>query len=290
VKNEMSDLYITNLLLGGLGNQLFQIAAGWSLSKRIGFKYVLGKTNFIPVDGQGNNLPRYENNIYKKIPICDSLPSPVENYNERHFSYYGIYKDLCSPNTSICLNGYFQSELNFIEHAKEIKALFTPSEGPAAWLMENTNHFSNYPELFEEEHGFTFIGIRRGDYLKKSNIHNPCGMTYYTKAIQVAPSQRYYIASDDIEWAKQNFIGPQFVFFEISRENDIEQFYLMMLFQKFIISNSSFYWWGSYLSIHDEPFVVAPDKWISWGHDPEIWKRMMIYRDDMIVLERPIEV
>jgi hypothetical protein len=114
-------------------------------------------------------------------------------------------------------------------------------------------------------------------------------MNYYEKAMKLLPAERYYIASDDIEWCKRNFIGPQFVFFDITMKNDLQQLAAMTLFKKYIISNSSFYWWGSYLSIHAKPTVIAPDKWISPLHDRDMWKRDYIYRDDMIIVERSVE-
>jgi hypothetical protein len=36
--------------------------------------------------------------------------------------------------------------------------------------------------------------------------------------------------------------------------------FLMTLFRRFVISNSTFSWWGAYLA-RDVDFVIAPDKW-----------------------------
>lgn len=100
------------------------------------------------------------------------------------------------------------------------------------------------------------------------------------------PAERYYISSDDIEWCKQTFIGPQFHFIE--KPDDIAKFALMTLFRRYIISNSTFYWWGSYLSQYDDASVMAPDKWLM-GPNAVLSEYYSIYRDDMTVLERPIE-
>jgi hypothetical protein len=60
------------------------------------------------------------------------------------------------------------------------------------------------------------------------------------------------------------------------------------LFKHYIISNSTFYWWGSFLSPYSEQekFIYAPDKWTNGF--PESYKGC--YRDGMRILERPIEV
>jgi hypothetical protein len=62
----------------------------------------------------------------------------------------------------------------------------------------------------------------------------------------------------------------------------------MTLFRRFIIANSTFYWWGSYLSQYEDSRVIAPDKWI-FGSDVELWRYYSVYREEMVVLERPIE-
>ena len=282
--------HVTTLLKGGVGNQMFQIACGWSLAKKLGFTYVLSNSKFIVPGGQGNTMPCYKETLYSKLQFVDSIVN-CKHYNAKSFLYYDLMKDLSNSTTSICLEGYFQSEKNFKQHKKEIRELFTPQQGFKNWLLENSSLVSELPELFSDEHDLVFIGVRRGDYLgKNKSIHNPCGMIYYQRAMNLLPSQKYCIASDDIDWCRQNFTGNQYYFFDISQKNDYEQLAAMTLFKKFIISNSSFYWWGSYLSVHgDDVFIVAPDKWISPPHDRDTWKKDYIYRDNMTIVTRPVE-
>ena len=62
----------------------------------------------------------------------------------------------------------------------------------------------------------------------------------------------------------------------------------MALFKNYIMSNSTFYWWGSFLSIYDKPKIITADKWI---FDTEDKKRYWsIYRKDMEIIERPVEI
>jgi hypothetical protein len=99
------------------------------------------------------------------------------------------------------------------------------------------------------------------------------------------PATRYYIGSDDIAWCRENFKGDQFVFCNIA--DDLTQFYLGCLFKNYIISNSTFHWWMSFLSVYENPLVIAPDKWI-FGPGAQLSQYSTIYRKGMIVLNRII--
>jgi hypothetical protein len=75
--------------------------------------------------------------------------------------------------------------------------------------------------------------------------------------MDIVPSQKYYVMSDDNEWIKENFKGCVHLYIE----DDLEAFLVMTLFPKYIISNSTYHWWGSYLSVYDNPTIIAPMKW-----------------------------
>lgn len=282
--------FITSHLSGGIGNQLFQIAAGYCMAKYLGVPYRVSLQHYYGA-GQGNGPPLYASSVYSKLNFEQSM-----NYDyllhEYSWHYNPVIDELRSHirgGTRVCLEGHYQSDKYFMGLSSNVRNLFTPEGGFKQWLLANTDMAVHMPELFEEGHGYCFIGVRRGDYMKQADFHNPCGMTYYTKAIGMLPAQRYYIASDDIEWCKKKFIGPQYRFFEIGISNDIVQLALMTLFQKYIMSNSTYYWWGSFLSSETDIQVIAPDKWI-FGPHAERSTYDSIYRDDMLVIERPVEI
>jgi Glycosyl transferase family 11 len=283
---------ITASFFGGVGNQLFQVAIAYAYSRKYNLRLIFEKNEFGGCR-QGSHPSKYYDSIFEKLPFQEDPLTSKIIINERAWRYYNIDPEIeraiavGSPESVICLNGYFQSELHFKEYAQEIKALFTPRIGIIDFLKQNSTVFDTYPELLDQTNDFCFVGIRRGDYVTHWQCHNPCGKTYYNSAMEKIPATKYYILSDDLSWVKRNYVGPQYVYLDIS--DDLIQFYVITLFKKYIISNSSFYWWGSYLSIYDDVQIVAPDKWVNVD-DNSKESYMPIYRDEMQIIERPIEL
>lgn len=274
---------ITSNLKGGIGNQLFQIATTYALAKRQDVSFAIIDQQFEGA-GTGSHPSKYYANLFQQVPRIKH-PNPVRVYKEPRWTYTPIIETV-QPNITLQLDGYFQSEQYFQEYSSEIRQLFTPEGGIQQWLKTNSDVGEQFPELFGD-HDFCFIGVRRGDYVAKAAFHNPCGPDYYTKALAALPATRYYIGSDDIAWCKQHFQGSQFVFFDI--QDDLTQLLAGCLFKNYIIANSTFHWWMSFLSVFPECRIVAPDKWI-FGSSARFEQYSTIYRKGMQVIERKIEI
>ncbi len=283
-----SSAIITSKLMGGVGNQMFQIAIAYAASRHFHKKLQFEKMQF---DGcrQGSHPSKYYGNLFQKLSFVDSIPQTYR-VSEKDFRYSSVNEEvqfaLNHGAPTLSFYGYWQSDLYFREYSKEIKQLFTPMEGIVNYLERNSDLFEKFPEL-KLDNDYCFLGVRRGDYITHAHVHNPCGMTYYKKAMETIKKERYYVLSDDVEWCKANFQGDKFRFFEM--KDDLIQLLASCLFKNYIISNSSFYWWGSFLSIYENPFIIAPDKWM-FGPDAKPEKYNTIYRESMTVLERPIEL
>jgi len=279
---------ITVELQGGVGNQLFQIATAYSVSRDLNLSLKFVKDQFSGCR-QGAHPSKYYKSLYQKLDFVDELKID-KTFFEEQWTFYPLVEkvreEMKSEISCLSLNGYFQSDKYFKKYKDEIKELFIPSGGILSYLRTNSEVFSVFPEL-QENHEYVFIGVRRGDYIAYAHFHNPCGMDYYNKAMDKMNGERYYVFSDDIDWCKQNFIGEKFRFIEIGDE--LDQLLISSLFGKYIISNSSFNWWGSFFSLYDNPRIIAPDKWI---FGPNVRKEQYdtIYRENMEIVERKIEV
>jgi hypothetical protein len=276
---------ITVHLKGGVGNQLFCLSTGYYLAKKKNTSFFITQDDFEGCN-QGRHPSTYYSNLYARITKYKTN-LPIFNHKEKQWLYYDLVPHFIQVDTEkyiINLDGYFQSAKYFPDMHEQLKELYASNKYVNDFLTSR-GYKDRFPELFNP-HTYCFIGVRRGDYIPRAAFHNPCGMDYYNKALERCYAKKYYIASDDMDWCRRKFIGPQYVFLDI--KDDLELLYLGTLFPKYIISNSSYHWWMSYLSAYQDPLVIAPDKWL-FGPEAPRSAYDSIYRDSMIVIERTIE-
>lgn len=90
------------------------------------------------------------------------------------------------------------------------------------------------------------------------------------RMVELVPNVTWFIFSDDADWVKDNIVFPGEVFYQPPRVTPLETLYLMKACKHFIISNSSFSWWGQYLSNNDNKIVIGPAKWYVDGRKTDI--------------------
>ena len=258
---------ITSHLMGGIGNQMFQISAAVALSMDMGVEY---KFDFdvCYTPAQGNTSNKYRDNIFKNINNGHLNQGDFKRYTQPQFSYVKLPKV-----DNISLFGDFQSVKYFEHHHNEIFNLFDLGTERLKKCVEFQSEIS--PSVGEK---ITAVHVRRGDYLTKPNFHPVCTVEYYQKAMEEIGGGIFIFVSDDIEWCKENFKGDEFTFIH---EDDYIELYLMSMCKHNIIANSSFSWWGSYLNQNKDKIVISPDNW--FGVDGRL-KTENIYGEGWVVI------
>lgn len=279
-------------ILGGLGNQMFQYAMGRSLAINSNQTLKLDISELTSPVGEQTNTPRMFGldawNVvvrlagerqcdalkYENAPVLKRLWRQLQGksrafgsscYRERGMRFD---KQMLQVRGDAYMMGFWQSYRYFEECSHVIREEFTPrrdlSPATTAHLTEITaaNAVS--------------IHVRRGDYVSNptaNTFHGTCDLQYYRDAIQAVEKRvdepRFFVFSDDLEWAKVNldFIAPA-TFVEFSEPvHDVEEIHLMSRCKHNIIANSSFSWWGAWLNDHPNRIVVAPKRWF---RDPKI--------------------
>jgi hypothetical protein len=269
-------------LSGGLGNQMFQYAAGLSVAKNNNTKLFLDvdffkkntahngfelskifseKFHISTVKDVRHILGFRSYSILFKIllRVKNNLLRGQNLYIEPHFSYDRNFKKICDNNFLV---GYFQSEKYFIDIENLIRKIFTFNKNL------NTKN-KEFLKLIKNSNSVS-IHIRRGDYLsnqKAFDVHGICSDIYYDKAISYIRKKisnpKFYIFSDDKEWVKHKF-NYQKNFIVVDSNSASQSYFDMFLMSKCkhnIIANSSFSWWAAWLNNNPSKNVIAPKMW-----------------------------
>jgi hypothetical protein len=270
-------------LKGGLGNQLFQYATARALSEKQHSEVMLD-LNFYTQKGlkahefyalkyfkinagivNNSNIKLfYSNNILKKIQRkvlrLTGKGEIKQVYEKRQFAFD---PKIFLYTGSIYLRGYWQSE-KYFESIENIIRAELSLDNP---LTPRTLEIS---EEITSKKNTVSLHIRRGDYAtdtKTYNVLGLCSLDYYQKCVSLLEKEldnlNLYVFSDDLTWAKENFICDHPLYFvdHGDIEYSYEDMYLMSLCEHNIIANSSFSWWGAWLNNNSNKKVFAPQKW-----------------------------
>lgn len=278
-------------LMGGLGNQMFQYAAGHALATRLGVPLLLDRTF---LDERGAHItwtPREFALDVLHVPIRFATVEQVrEARRELDDSAYRrwkrllplLFRDACfvergrtfdprfeGLNAPIYLDGYWQSERYFRAHATEIRErLFLPSPEPSPVNAELMRRMGNCVSAS--------MHVRRGDYVslpEASGFHGICSVDYYTDNAHWLVEQgveHIFVFSDDPEWVQAHIPLPcpaTHVTHNQGTESHWDLF-LMTHCRHNIIANSSFSWWGAWLGDPAGRIVVAPAQWFAGDTRP----------------------
>jgi hypothetical protein len=277
---------------GGLGNHLFQYAAGKYLAEKTGSRLVIDTSRI----GHGmTNHGYYLNLLFRDF---DEVTLSSENcrffellkFKERVISYllrrniyardlvYKIFKIYFSDeigfderllrlNKPVAIRGYFQT-WKFAEQLKASNKLIPEISNTSEWFKEMKTLAGEVKPVI--------VHIRRGDYRLMAADFGLLSKSYYVKAINSLPShlkeREIWVFSNEIDFAKEMFqFETTYDFRFISPPDDLnpaESLLLMSYGFAHIIANSTFSYWGSYLSENSE-ITIAPAKWFKALGDPK---------------------
>ena len=262
---------VTIQLSGGLGNQLFQYAAARSLAVRNNSRLIID-TDFFDsrrhrkyelhnfsinalIEGQPGQ-PRWRKTLQSWLKILSAgKAGPV--YSEPHMHFDPAWNSLTAP---ITLTGYFQSPRYFEADANLIRSELTPPKPSDAESLR-------MEEVLADSDSIS-VHVRRGDYVTNPStrkIYCECTRDYYLNALaRISGSGPVVFFSDDMAWVRDNLSVPQRQCFwvgEKTARTAISDLWLMSKAKHHVIANSTFSWWGAWLSKRDGGVTVAPAAW-----------------------------
>jgi len=280
----MLKVIIVNLK-GGLGNQMFQYALGYSLSKikKVPLYFDLRLMETEKIKPSPRNVPRdfdldifgIKKEIVSKKDLIKTIQFP-NNYRLRKyisiildnlnlFIFYEkkrVFNNRILNNNfnNIYLDGLWQSEKYFKNFRDEILNIYNFNK---IKKKEKNINFLKKIDLSKS----ICLNVRRTDFINNPE-HNVVNIDYYENAFSnfrniLGSNLKIYVFSDDLEWCKKNlkFNNIDFIEHEYAGYKFYDYLYLMSSFKNFIIPNSSFGWWACWLSKYEDKIIMTPERW-----------------------------
>jgi len=285
---------IITRLTGGLGNQMFQYAAGLSLAtvRRTTLKldtswfdesaggkpherYALDQFNLSAPLATPGEIARSRGLIktpltqrllnlarsFRIYPFARRLLTTGDTYYEGEFRFDPLF---FKQAVHTYLHGNWQSE-KFIQPAADLLRLRFVPQGPGSSAINAlTERIRSGPSAF--------LHVRLGDYVSDplyARTIGALGTTYYSQALQYfrekQPAARIFIFSDDITTAERNLTIPglhEFVH-EPAGVSPHHILHAMSLCEHAIIANSTFSWWAAWLGEKPQSLIIAPRRWFA---------------------------
>lgn len=163
------------------------------------------------------------------------LPEQIKEVFGTRKIPWGYYNIILDGQLPINLHGYLQSEKYFKHCEKEIRKKFT------------------FKEQLQPINDFIAVHVRRGDYDPK--YHTLLGIDYYRQALSSLPALPIYLFTDDPSEAIKAVPRYDQLFYS----NAFYDLNLMTRAKYHVIANSSFSWWGAWLSNSEK--IIAPKQW-----------------------------
>lgn len=256
--NAQDKLYVTGSILGGLGNQLFEVATTCALAWDNGAEAYF--PDYIP-------LLAHSQSLHHVLFRCPLYPPKDEVSSEWATPVYG-YEPIPFTN-GMRLSGYSQNEKYFAHYRSRLLQLFAPKESDLQYIKKKYGWVLDHPNTVSVHIRYYFAEKPDEPAFRQYDEE------YYQKAMNLfSKDVLFVVISDNMSFAKKiiNTRERNVVFIE--DEPHYIDFYLQTLCKHNIIGNSTFSWWGAWLNQNPGKIVIRPKEWIGGYPDiggPDSW-------------------
>ncbi|MEM6883625.1 MAG: alpha-1,2-fucosyltransferase [Verrucomicrobiota bacterium] len=300
---------IISHLMGGLGNQMFEYAAGLAIAHKhrtilkldTSFyhqhevddrHYSLNCLNINELFATSNEVWKFNGGITRMEKIAryackaaglhqwaNQLTPTGSAHYQPTWEYYPEFEEITDNSW---LHGNYQSEKFFRSISGILRHHFTFRYPATERVLAMQESIKQAPSVA--------IHFRRGDYVTNENFARGIGVLdfgYYNNAIRklksLLPAEtRYYLFSDNIQDIKREYtpdVPHEFVDI-FDEHNYYDKIRLMSSCDHNIIANSTFSWWAAWLNSNPKKIVIAPLQWYADNHHssedliPQSWERL----------------
>ncbi len=294
---------VISVLEHGLGNQLFQYAAGRALADRLHTTLFLDRMRFSYNRSRELDLTKFR---IRGRMLPDRVASILDadgdgagwkarlgrlaaRWIPRCRDAQQGYDDTIFPRRGSCrLDGFWQSEKYFREARPRLLQELEPRDPLPPPLAEFVRRVSNENSVA--------VHVRRGDVTVKSlygGTHGALAAAYYAAALEKFatryPDARFYVFSEDPAWCAERLprIGPMEIVSGKLTHSAVEDLTAMKHCRHFLTGNSTFSWWAAWLGTHPAKHVLAPARFFrvpgGWEKDlrPAEWETLEPIFEDL---------
>lgn len=299
----------------GLGNQFFMYAHAYALSKKLEKKLLIDDTsgyyknknllrphqkymlNFFHINNSlASSNYRYDNfikNILKKVLIFFDrfnknkrfITESIVKIDGKKVAKNYILNNIKFKKT-FYINGNFENISYFDQYRDDLIKLFTPKKD---FINDNNDNKLIISKL--DNSNSVSIHIRRNRYSDQK------GFVYKNNSIKSKnfTNDTLQYINRSIEYFKKNISDPKFFIwsndftnfdditnklnidnFELIKNNDpINDFYLFKFAKHFIVSPSSYHWWGAWLNQYNNKICLRPYN-INPSNNEKFWPKSWI--------------
>lgn len=276
-------------LRGGIGNQLFQYAAGKALATHHGMPLKIDDYTYSINSSRKIELSKFKIDFQiasrKEVHKFTGFWPPSRIFHKStnyRFNnkvcaqpYYHFYPEFFHLPKKIYLSGYWQSEKYFQNITNFIREIYQPS-------IDLDKRNSDILNKMNKSNSIS-IHVRRGDYVKTPKYASFFGaqdIEYYKKSMHFLENKfksiKYFIFSDNPEWCETQFknVPNKTILTHNQGDQSYLDMWLMSRCKHHIIANSTFSWWGAWLGENPGKTVIAPKRWFK---DPYVKDSKTVY-------------
>tara|TARA_B100001123_G_C15286866_1_gene1015929 strand:+ start:1283 stop:2191 length:909 start_codon:yes stop_codon:yes gene_type:complete len=284
----------------GLGNQMFMYANALSLSNRFNYKLFIDNTSGFFQNKNKTFGREYGLNIFNISANLAENTDKYDNYLSHNYKkmlkflnkYQKKKSFLTDPKgigkktfyekidylltNKVYLEGYFESEKYFFDLKSKLIEEFKIKEN----FIDKNNKYIN---LLSESNSVS-IHIRRNRFVEpqyfknrgtepKKDMRLQDIINYINKAVSHFENKidkpKFFIWSNDFSDLDKIFDKNKFIFVE--NNNHIIDFYLFGFAKHFIVSPSSFHWWGAWLNQNPNKICIRPSDNLNPSNNKDFW-------------------
>jgi len=259
-------------LNGGLGNQLFQYACARALALRNNARVKLDLIRYRD-PSYDETMPYGLDRLGIRAQPAGALELKLAHggrfaravarlaprtrfalFEERGLQFH---PEVVDARGNVYLIGFWECEKYFLDARETILEESRPKAPPSPQNARLLAEIGAAPSVS--------VHVRHGYRADRPEFRG-LALAYYQRAIarmeKLAPSPRYFVFSDNPEWARANLALRDAVFVSVNGpDRPEEDLRLMRACSHHIIANSTLSWWGAWLCENPAKVVIAPTPW-----------------------------